>query len=38
VPAANAKFLVNVMQMDFDSAFAQAEPVGDRFIRKTVAS
>jgi hypothetical protein len=36
VSAANAEFPINAVQMYFDGAFAQAEPMGDRLIGKAI--
>jgi hypothetical protein len=36
VSAANAEFPINAVQMYFDGAFAQAEPMSDRLIGKAI--
>jgi hypothetical protein len=36
--AVKAEFPINVVQMYFDGAFAQAEPISDRLIGKAITS
>jgi hypothetical protein len=35
-PAANAQFLINAVQMNFDGAFTHTQCPSDRFIRKSI--